>query len=121
MQTTIETRFEKKDNGLSEMVRSIAHTINSGERDNETGGELPAFDWMCDALDIRWIVDNDLNYLGAEVLVAFGGPNVWVKTIGQKVEGFWWGDYAKSEYQNDPMGLDDYLRELYESRMESRK
>jgi len=121
MQTTIETKFEKKDNGLSEMVRNIAQTINSGERDNETGGELPVFDWMCDALDIRWIVDNDLNYLGAEVLVAFGGPNVWVKTIGQKVEGFWWGDYAKAEYANDPMGLDEYLRELYESKRGDQK
>lgn len=121
MQTTIETTEKKNDNGLSEMVRNIAEKINSGEYDNEVGGECSAFDWMCDALDIRWIVDNDLNYLGAEVLVAFGGPNVWVKTIGQRVEGFWWGDYAKAEYLNDPMGLDEYLKEMYESKMESRK
>jgi hypothetical protein len=113
MQTTTKT---KNDNGLADMVKHISQLINYGEYDNEVGGECSAFDWMCDALDIRWVVSNDLEYIGAEVLVAFGGPNVWVKTIGRKVEGSWWGDYAVAEYHNDPMGLDDYLRELYESK-----
>jgi hypothetical protein len=33
-----------------------------------------AFDYLNDALDIQYIVDGAKNYLGAKILVAFGGP-----------------------------------------------
>ena len=118
--TTTETKT-KNDNGLADMVKRIANQVNSGEYDNEVGGECSAFDFLCDALDIRFVVSNDLEYIGAEVLVAFGGPNIWIKTTSRKVEGFWWGDYAVSEYHEDPMGLDDALREIYESKKDGSK
>jgi len=118
--TTTETKT-KNDNGLSDMVKRIANQVESGEYDNEVGGECSAFDFLCDALDFRWIVQNDLEFIGARVLVAFGGPNIWIDTTTQKVEGYWWGDYAEASYHKDPMGLNDALEDLYRSRLDDAK
>jgi len=114
MQTTIET---KSDNGLSEMVKNIADTINSGQYETESEEGCTAFDYLENALDFQWITSNELEFLGARVLVAFGGPNVWIDTHRKEVEGFWWGSYAKSEIHSDPMGLNDALEDLYLSRL----
>lgn len=105
---------KKNDNGLADMVKNIAQTINTGEYDN-------AYDYLSDALDIRWIVQNDLAFIGARVLVAFGGPNVWIDTTTQKVEGSWWGDYAEARYHNDPMGLNEALEDLYQTQLDEAK
>lgn len=118
MQTTIET---KNDNGLSEMVKNIADTINSGQYETESEEGCTAFDYLQDALDFQWITSNELEFLGARVLVAFGGPNIWIDTRRGEVEGYWWGSYAKAEIHSDPMGLNDALEDLYLSRLHETK
>jgi len=80
-------------------------------RDIENEGEFSAFDYLQDALDIEYIVSSKGDYLGARVLVAFGGPNIWVNTRTNTVEGHWWGDNAYAGF-TDNIGLDDALREL---------
>jgi hypothetical protein len=80
-------------------------------RDIENEGEFSAFDYLEGALDIEYIVNNRGEYLGARVLVAFGGPNIWVNTRTLTVEGHWWGDNAYASF-TDNIGLDDALREL---------
>jgi hypothetical protein len=80
-------------------------------RDIENEGEFSAFDYLEDALDIEYIVSSKGEYLGARVLVAFGGPNIWVNTRTHTVEGHWWGDSAYASF-TDNIGLDDALREL---------
>lgn len=118
MQTTIETKTEKKnDNGLSEMVRNIANEINTGIYETEPEEGCNAFDYLENALDFQWITSNKLEFLGARILVAFGGPNVWIDTHRKEVEGFWWGSYAKAEIHSDPMGLNDALEDLFMARL----
>jgi hypothetical protein len=118
MKTTTKT---KNDNGLADMVKNIADTINSGNYEPSEEGGCSAFDYLQDALDFQWITTNDLQFLGARVLVAFGGPNVWIDTHRKIVEGFWWGNYAKAEIHEDPMGLSDALEDLYLSRLDEAK
>ena len=105
----------KQDNRLAEMVKNIANTIHTGtyETDNEDGPS--AYDYLEDALDIQYIINSDKQYLGARVLVAFGGPNIWINTQTQTIEGYWWGDSSFSSYHNDPLGIDQYLEETYNS------
>ena len=67
---------------------------------------------MEDVLDIQYIINQDKTYRGARILVAFGGPNIWVNTQSGQVEGYWWGDNAFTGFM-DNIGLDDYLEELY--------
>jgi hypothetical protein len=103
----------KEDNGLREQVKHIAETIRTGhyETDNEDGPN--AYDYLKDVLDIQYIISSDKKYLGARVLVAFGGPNIWINTQTQTVEGYWWGDTCHISYLNDSLGLDECLEELY--------
>lgn len=94
-------------------VQHIATMLSNGFGDekNADGEDFDAFDYLTDALDIEYIVNNRGEYLGARVLVAFGGPNIWVNTRTHTVEGHWWGDSAYASFA-DSIGLDDALREL---------
>lgn len=100
---------------LKNHVQSIADTLSNGFNDDELNADdepMSAYDYLSDALDINWILNNDRTYRGARVLVAFGGPNIFVDTERGIVEGFWWGDYAKASF-DDNIGLDAALNDLY--------
>lgn len=109
-------------NDLKNHVQSIADNLsnppwdewNEG-RDIESEGEFSAFDYLQDVLDIEYIVNSKGEYLGARVLVAFGGPNIWVNTRTGTVEGAWWGDTATASFK-DNIGLDEALEELWNCR-----
>jgi hypothetical protein len=104
-------------NRLKNHVQSIIKTLENGfegfMEDNEYGETQTAFDYLQDALDIEYIVSSKKEYLGARVLVAFGGPNIWVNTRTQQVEGYWWGDSCVMSYDKDEMDIDGALSELY--------
>lgn len=115
---TINT--EKSD--LQNHVQSIADNLTSPPwdewnegRDTDSEGDFSAFDYLQDALDIEYIVNSKGEYLGARVLVAYGGPNIWVNTRTGTVEGAWWSDKASASFQ-DNLGLDDALSELWACR-----
>jgi hypothetical protein len=57
-------------------VQQIAAMLSNGFGDekNADGEDSSAFDYLTDALDIEYIVSSKGEYLGARVLVAFGGP-----------------------------------------------
>ena len=89
---------------IKEHVESIAKDI--------TGEKYTAHEYLEDVYDIQWIINQDKTYRGARVLVAFGGPNIWINTQSNEVEGYWWLDKAFATF-TDNMGLNDYLEELY--------
>lgn len=96
-------------------VQHIADTIsNPSEPYEDEYGEWrgDAFDWLQDALDIEYIVNSKKEFLGARVLVAFGGPNIWVNTRTNTVEGYWWTDKAFATF-TDNLGINEALSELY--------
>lgn len=100
---------------LKNQVESIALNLSVGFTDddlNDDNEPMSAYDYLTDSLDINWILNNDRTYRGARVLVAFGGPNIFVDTERGIVEGFWWGEYAKASF-DDNIGLDDALNDLY--------
>jgi hypothetical protein len=104
---------------LKSHVESIAANLsnppmdewNEG-RDIDSEGEFSAFDYLQDALDIEYIVNSKREFLGARVLVAFGGPNIWINTRTNTVEGAWWSDRATATF-DDNLGLNDALEELF--------
>ena len=81
--------------------------------DAHQGVLMSGYDYLSDALDIEYIVSSKKEYLGARVLVAFGGPNIWINTRTQQVEGYWWGDKAILSYNTDAMDIDTALNDLY--------
>lgn len=105
-------------NDLKNHVETIARRITECDfNDIYDDGEetVSAFDYLQNALDIEYIVNGKGEYLGARVLVAFGGPNIWVDTRRGIVEGAWWGEHATASFE-DSIGLDDALSELWACR-----
>lgn len=102
---------------LQSHVDSIANKLSEGFGDelNYDDEPMSAYDYLQDALDIRYIVDSKGDYIAAKVLVSFGGPNIWVNTETNTVEGYWWSDKAFASF-NDNIGLDDALSELWACR-----
>jgi hypothetical protein len=105
-------------NNLQQHVQQIADTLTEGfdlSSLNDDGEYMTAFDYLEGALDIEYIVNSKGEYLGARVLVAFGGPNIWINTRTGVVEGSWWADRADASF-TDNIGLDDALSELWACR-----
>ena len=56
--------------------------------------QLSIWDYMTDALDFRVLLDSQKNVIATKILVAFGGPNIWIDTESRAVELYWWTDRA---------------------------
>ena len=102
---------------LRRMCKDIADSItspkwwNHGYEDEEPRHET-AHDWMEGTYDIRYLVDRDKRYMGAEIMVAGGGPTIWVDTWRAVVKGYWGADRVECPFI-DNIGLDDYCEEIY--------
>jgi len=101
---------------LRRMCKSIANGISEPEEitDEETGEKRTetASDWMEGTYDIRYIVDREKRYYSAEMLVAGGGPTIWVSLNEMEVQGYWGSDRVTVPF-SDNLGLDDYCEEMY--------
>ena len=102
--SALKKKSETCEEQLRRMVRDIADSITSGER--------TVSDWTYNIYDIRYLVDSSRRFLGAEILVAGGGPTIWVDTFREQVTG-WWGTDRVQWYYQDNMGLNDYMEEMY--------
>jgi len=91
---------------LRRMCKNIADGITEGKSASHW------FDDGNDIYDIRYIVDHKKKYLGAMLLVAGGGPTIWVNTWTKEVEGSWGADRCTHHFL-DNIGLDDYNEEMY--------
>lgn len=104
------------DKKLQESVNRIADTLTHGFDEDELNVDdepMTAMDYIFTALEIEYIVSSKREYLGARILVTFGGPSIWINTRNSMVEGQWGQDSAKCGY-TDSIGLDDACQELYE-------
>ena len=77
-----------------------------------TAGEEDAGQWMQGVYDIEWITFKDGSFKGARLLVAGGGPTIWVNVKNDEVEGYWAGDYCTEAFQ-DNIGLRAYLEDTH--------
>ena len=98
-------KSETCEEQLRRMCVNIADSITSP--DEQSAGE-----WMESTYDIRYLVDSQKRFLGAEILVAGGGPTIWVDTFREQVTG-WWGTDKVQIYFQDNLGLNDYCEEIY--------
>ena len=89
---------------LRDQCKHIAETISTPLED--------VHEWMEGVYDIEWITHQDHSYKAARLLVAGGGPNIWVNLQDMNVEGYWGSDRVIEPFI-DEIGLDDYLEELH--------
>jgi len=115
------------NNRLKEQVLSIINDIENGvevtkediesglydEDHYEVGDSIGAMDYIHDALDINYTLDSERQYKGARILVAFGGPNIWIDTAKNTVEGYWWGESYTDSFTEDAMDIHGTCDELF--------
>ena len=106
--SAVKKKSETCEEQLVRMVQDIADDIThcSG------GKERSASDWMDNTYAIRYLVDQDKSFMGAQIMVAGGGPTIWVDTFTKEVRGYWGTDRVQ-RYFIDNLGLDDYCEEMY--------
>ena len=109
-------KSETCEEQLRRMCKNIADGISEPQQitDEETGEKRKetAHEWMEGTYDIRYYVDCEKRYLGAEIMVAGGGPTIWVDLWDKEVKGYWGGDRVTCPFA-DNLNLDDYCEEMY--------
>ena len=116
--SAVKKKSETCEEQLRRMCKNIAEEITSGKTerlsdyDSKCEVILEAGRFMEDVYDIRYIVDQEKRYMAAELMVAGGGPNIWVNLDTKYVEGYWGGDKVLEPFI-DNIGLDDYCQEMY--------
>jgi len=106
--SALKKKSETCNQQLERMVKNIALDITEGEPGT-------AYDYMEDVYNIEWITSQDHSYKAARLLVAGGGPNIWVNLQTYTVDGYWASDKFSWSFR-DNIGLDEYLQELHESK-----
>lgn len=97
---------------VKEHVLSIIKTLETGiDCDGES---IDTMDYINDILDVNYIINQDRTYKGVRLLVAFGGPNIWIDTSTKMVEGHWWSDKFEFSYREDALDLDNWFSEMWE-------
>ena len=121
--TALKKKSETCEEQLRRMCKTIADDITekaitryngyegAAEHDESDEGTLSSR-FMNHVYDIEWITFQDHSYKAARLLVAGGGPNIWVNTQTEMVEGYWGADEISWHFK-DNIGLDDYLSELH--------
>lgn len=51
-------------------------------------------DYFSDAFDIEYHIGSDRNFRSVRLMVACGGPNIYVDTCAKEVQLYWWTDRA---------------------------
>ncbi len=90
-----------------EIVKGLENAYN-----NDT-----LYDYINECLDYTFTVNSDLSYRSVEILVTFGGPNIYINTSKSRVELYWGNEYADYSILYDTNNaIDDIFEEIYNSR-----
>lgn len=78
-------------------------------------GEL--IDYINDnALDIEYTISSNMDFLGADIAVALGGPSVYINTREKRVEAYWGGEEGYYLLDSDLCDeLDGLFEDMYQS------
>ena len=77
--------------------------------------QLDIYDFFEDVYDIEYRVGSDKALRSVQIMVAFGGPNIYIDTASKKVELHWWCDYAYYPLSSNAVAaIDEWAEELYQ-------
>ena len=72
------------------------------------------YDYFEDFLDMDFISNYRKEYKACRVLVAYGGPNIYIDTYSGAVELYWWSDRASFPLRRDTMdAVDEWAEDYY--------
>lgn len=82
--------------------------------DSDDLEQLGLYDYFDDMLDIEYRIGSDKQLRSVQIMVSWGGPNIYIDTASCNVELYWWGDRATYPIDRDVCAEIDYwAEELY--------
>ena len=76
--------------------------------------QLGIWDYMTDILDIEYRCGSDKEYRSCKIMVACGGPNIYIDTAAALVKLYWWTDYAEYPISyNTRDAIDEWAEEYW--------
>ena len=75
--------------------------------------QLSIYDYLEDVLDIEYRCDSHKELRSVQVMVACGGPNIYIDTATRHVELYWCGDRAEWPLDSDTVAAVDEWAEEY--------
>lgn len=97
---------------LQDHVNYIANELKNiydGCEVTEDNEVMTFSDYFSDALDIEYIINGFNELRGVRIMVACGGPNIWVDTRRGEVFGAWWSDQASAWLPGEICSEIDYI------------
>lgn len=99
------TYQEEFQDNFNKMVQHIADTLedikNNGFYEFEDEDDEEGTYYFEDTYNIDFIWRMGYGLMGVRIMVACGGPNIWVDTYEMTVHGYWGGDEAIAYLTND--------------------
>lgn len=94
--------------------RATYHCDNCGSDVDESDLEpYTLYDYFSDCFDIEYRVSGSLEYRSVQVMIACGGPNIYIDTASKNVELYWWSERAFYPLAIDAVEEIDALFEEY--------
>lgn len=77
--------------------------------------EATLIDWLGDSMyNIDWVLDYNKEYEACRIMIACGGPNIYINTWDKCVELYWWTESGKAWLPSEVCDyIDDYMKELF--------
>lgn len=99
-----------------EHCRRIAEELENivdGKIYDDDGEQVTLWDYFADCLDIEYRINAQKEYKSVQVMIAFGGPNIYIDTASGNVELYWWTDRASYLLRSDVIKEIDTIFEDY--------
>lgn len=75
--------------------------------------QLSMWDFLADVYDVEYRVGSDKEYRSVRVMVACGGPNIYIDTARALVQLYWWTEHAEYPLSYDARDAIDEWAEEY--------
>lgn len=126
----IAETLEEYVNGLIYKCPECGGHCNVEEDENENGEtiykcscgcvseyepeQMTLYDYLEDIFDIEYRISGRGEYRSVQIMVACGGPNIYIDTASKQVELYWWTDRADYPISYDAAAaLDEWAEEYY--------
>lgn len=76
--------------------------------------QIGILDYLESVLDIEYRIDSSRNYRSVRLMVACGGPNIWIDTKTSEVQLAWWNESASCPLDPETCdAIDECFEELF--------
>ena len=105
----IEPTFEENTDGNTLTCPKCGHVTDEGSMD-----PVSMYDYFSDVHNIEYRLDSNREYKSIQLMVACGGPNIYIDTATKKVELYWWSERATAHLPDYvAAAIDEFGEELY--------